>query len=170
MQRYGIQFDRIRYWNDVLRAWVGARDPKNKTRKRLFWVKRDPRDIKFVYFFDPQLKSYHRIPCRDTSLPSVSLFEFRRADAMVRSEGKRHVNVTQIAKAIGQMDELQRSEGKKTKSLRKAQERRRTTPTIHEEIPLMKMIAAPARFASTSQSATALAEPTVIEPFAGSED
>jgi len=170
VQRYGIQIDRIRYWHDVLRAWVNAPDPKKKGNRRLFWVKRDPRDIKFVYFYDPTLKSYHRIPCRDTALPSMSLSQYKLADAITRREGRRHVNAPTIAQAFSEMELLRASEDKKTKAVRRANERRRSTPIIHDDSP-------PETLAPERSSLLAIPEPAppaidsdLITAFEGSRD
>ena len=170
VQRYGLQIDRIRYWHDILRAWVNAPDLKNKGKKRLFWVKRDPRDIKFVYFFDPSLKGYHRIPCRDTSLPSVSLTQYKLADAMVRRDGRKQVNVPAIARAIKELDDLHAGENRKTRASRRATERQRTTPIIHE-VPLVD---SPMPTVSMTRIDTEQ-EPNspssfLITPYDGSED
>ncbi len=170
VQRYGIQFDRIRYWHDVLRAWVNSTDPKNRSRKRLFWVKRDPRDIKFIHFLDPSLQSYHRIPCRDPSLPSVSLSQYKLADAKTRSEGRSHVNVAHITRALDQMEAVQHTEGKKTKSVRRALERKRTAPIIHEGIAIQPVTLSHQAHGLTPDPDADSSQPGSIDPFEGSED
>jgi putative transposase len=48
-------------------------------RKRLFLIRRDPRDISVVYFFDPELNCYFEIPYRNTSRPALTLWELKRA-------------------------------------------------------------------------------------------
>jgi putative transposase len=55
-------------------------------RKRLFLIRRDPRDISVVYFFDPELNCYFEIPYRDTSRPALTLWELR--EARTRSSNK----------------------------------------------------------------------------------
>jgi putative transposase len=170
VQRYGIQIDRLRYWHDVLRVWVNARDPKNKAKKRLFWVKRDPRDIKFVYFHDPVLKSYHRIPCRDTALPSVSLSQYKLADAMTRRDGRRQVNILVIDKALKEMEKINKNEGGKTRSARRANERRRSTPIIHEMSPAKTAATEFSRGPVLSEPGSKHPDPVSVTPFEGSED
>ena len=73
VQPYGLQIDRIIYYHDVLKPWINANDPATPGRKRTFIVRRDPRDISVVYFYDPQLKQYFEIPYRTTSYPPISV-------------------------------------------------------------------------------------------------
>ena len=60
----GIVVDNISYFRDVLRPWINTKE-KDGHRRR-FVVRRDPRDISVVHFFDPELKQYFAIPYRDT--------------------------------------------------------------------------------------------------------
>ena len=56
VQRYGIALDGVHYYSDVLRRWIASREPEDARRKRAFIVRRDPRDISLLYFFDPELQ------------------------------------------------------------------------------------------------------------------
>lgn len=170
VQRYGIQIDRLRYWHDVLRSWVNARDPKNKSRKRLFWVKRDPRDIKFVYFLDPGSKSYHRIPCRDTALPSVSLSQYKAVEAMTRSEGRKHVNVSELQRSFRQLELIEKSASGTTKSVRRANERRRFTPLIHEDKQSNSPVSSVERTAPIDGHKAIVINLALVTPFEECED
>ena len=40
-------------------------------RKRQFIVRRDPRDISMIYFYDPELQEYFAIPYRNTASPAA---------------------------------------------------------------------------------------------------
>ena len=55
VQRHGIVIDEIPYYDDVLRPWINATDPRDATgkRKRKFIIRRDPRDLSRIYFYDP---------------------------------------------------------------------------------------------------------------------
>ena len=77
VQRYGIALDGVHYYSDVLRRWIASREPEDARRKRAFIVRRDPRDISLLYFFDPELQCYFEIPYRDRSRPPLSLWELR---------------------------------------------------------------------------------------------
>lgn len=81
VQSHGIMIDEIQYYDDVLKPWIHSLDPRDTTgkRKRKFIVRRDPRDISRIYFYDPELKQYFEIPYRHTvHPPSVSGNSVRR--------------------------------------------------------------------------------------------
>ena len=50
-------------------------------------VRRDPRDISVVFFYDPELKQYFNIPYRETSRPAISLWEWREAQRRLKEQG-----------------------------------------------------------------------------------
>ena len=70
VQPTGIHLDGIDYYHDVLRTWIAASDPANPAAHRKFIVRRDPRDISRIYFYDPELEQYFEIPYRDRSRPA----------------------------------------------------------------------------------------------------
>ncbi len=75
VQEYGVVIDHIYYYDDVLRPYIhNTVDTKTKSR---FIFKRDPRDISVIYFYDPNNDEYYDIPYSNTSLPPVSIWEFR---------------------------------------------------------------------------------------------
>jgi putative transposase len=79
VQRTGLMIDEIYYYADVLRPRIHAEDPGNSPRKRKFIVRRDPRDLSVVYFYDPELEQYFEIPYRDRSRPPLSIWELWEA-------------------------------------------------------------------------------------------
>lgn len=92
VQPYGIVIDEIHYFSDSLRPWIQAKDPADAKHKRKFVVRRDPRDISVVYFYDPELNEYFEIPYRDTSHPSMSVWELREVRRRLREGGHHAVN------------------------------------------------------------------------------
>jgi hypothetical protein len=52
-----LQLREIFYCHEVLKPWVNAVDPADAKRKRKFIVRRDPRDISVIYFYDPDWRS-----------------------------------------------------------------------------------------------------------------
>ncbi|GGP22888.1 transposase [Silvimonas iriomotensis] len=56
VQPYGILLDDIYYYHEVLNPWINAMDPELTRYKRKFIVRRDPRNISQLYFFDPEIK------------------------------------------------------------------------------------------------------------------
>ena len=88
----GMVVDTISYYDPVLNKWINSPDPKNPKEKRKFIVRWDPRSIKFVWFYDPELKMYFRIPTRDPSRPDISWSEYEEYKKRVKTEGNSHVD------------------------------------------------------------------------------
>lgn len=115
VQEYGVLIDHITYYHDVLRRFIHAKVGKEK---RKFIFRKDPRDISVIYFYDPELKEYYDIPYRNTSLPSISIWEYRE---VVRSlkKNKTPINERSIFETYRMMDEIEK------KAIRETRNRRR---------------------------------------------
>lgn len=122
----GIAVDNIFYFHDVLRPWIHAKE-KNGQRRR-FVVRRDPRDISAVHFFDPELKQYFAIPYRDTSHPAISVWELREIRRRLRQEGRDSIREDVIFHAYEQMRTIEKTAVNKTKEMRRNTERRNFRP------------------------------------------
>ena len=80
VQHYGIKIDNIAYHSEALEPWIDATEPGSRPkRKRMFSIRRDPRDISFIYFYDPEIGDFIEIPYSDASHPPTSLWEYRAA-------------------------------------------------------------------------------------------
>lgn len=124
VQRYGLAVDNVLYWHDVLRPWVNAKDPDHPKQHRKFIVRRDPRDISKLWFFDPFLQQYFEIPYRDTSHPPITVWELREARKRLVEEGKQAIDEDQLFQALTRMREIEAKAEGKTKAVRRAQQRR----------------------------------------------
>jgi putative transposase len=62
-------------------------------------VRRDPRDISVVHFFDPELRQYFSIPYRDTSHPTISVWELREVRRRLKEQGKETMNEDVVFRA-----------------------------------------------------------------------
>ena len=124
VQDYGVVIDEVHYYHDVLRRWIGAKDPAYPKRKRKFVFRRDPRDISAIWFHDPELGTYFSIPYRDTSHPAISIWELREAERVVKQAGK-PVDERALFEAYERMREIEAQAQAKTKAVRRAQQRRR---------------------------------------------
>jgi len=116
VQNYGIQLDCINYYHEVLNRWINSKDPDDDRRKRKFIIRRDPRDISKVFFFDPDAKSYYVIPYRNTSLPPISIWELRETRRKLLEEGAKHVDEDLIFSALLRMKARVNDAKKQTKS------------------------------------------------------
>lgn len=127
---YGVVFEEIHYYHDVLRRHINARDPEHPRLKRKFIFKRDPRDISRLYFYDPDLKLYYAIPYRDTSHPAISVWELREVERRLKKEGHESVNEQLIFDAYERMRRQEEEAVRETKKARRTRQRR----TMHQQI------------------------------------
>ena len=115
VQEYGIVIDHIYYYSDVLRPYIHDQKDKKKI-KHLF--KRDPRDISLVYFYDPNTEDYFEVPYRNTSLPPISLWEYRDV-VNVLKKNQQSVSEASIFSTYRELDELERKAVRETKKRRR---------------------------------------------------
>ena len=127
VQRHGLVIDEIQYYDDVLKPWVNASDPSDASgkRKRKFVVRRDPRDISRIYFYDPELKQYFEIPYRHTAYPPMSVWELREVRRRLKEEGRKAINEALIFDAYNRLRTLEAEAVVETKKVRRAAQRRR---------------------------------------------
>lgn len=141
VQDYGVVIDEIHYYHDVLRRWINAAEPTNPKVKRKFTFRRDPRDISAIWFYDPELRAYYPIPYRDTSHPAISVWELREAKRIVSDANGKEIDERSIFSAYERMREIEAQAQAKTKSARRAAQRRKTGleapgPTARGAAPL----------------------------------
>lgn len=132
IQPYGIQIDTITYYSEVLNTWIGQSLHKSK---RKFLVRRDPRDISHIYFFDPQDKRYYEIPYRNTFRPSVSIWEYRAVQRHLKRENEREYSEDEIFEALERLREIEEQSEQKTKEMRRNKQRRARVKEVQKLIP-----------------------------------
>lgn len=125
IQPVGATIDGLTYFADVLRPWVGAPDPDNPKIKRKFTFRRDPRDISSVWFLDPELRQYFKVPFANQAMPSMSIWEYQQARDRAREEGMREVDERQILEALEELREQARESVTRTKKARRHLQKRR---------------------------------------------
>lgn len=178
VQDYGIVIDEVFYYHEVLNPWINAKDPEAPKTKREFIVRRDPRDISRVFFYDPEAEQYFAIPYRDISRPPISLWELRAARQRLKEEGRRHVDENAIFEAVERMRQLVEQSVTKTKAARRQHHRtkavekvtkdRRVNPSVSPLPPEadQRVIATP----STSPSLFDLEDDIFSEPIQPFDD
>ncbi|ENO3978102.1 transposase [Aeromonas veronii] len=160
VQDYGVVIDEIHYYHDVLRRWINALDPAESRRKRKFMFRRDPRDISVIWFYDPELQSYYPIPYRDTSHPALSIWELREARKSVQAQGGGEINERAIFDAYERMREIEQKAVEKTKSARRAAQRRRLHGSAEKPTAGVRDMSAPTGFVNEPE----------IQPFDEMDD
>jgi putative transposase len=162
VQQYGIQIDNITYYDSVLDPYVNAADPKNAKLKRQFLVRRDPRDISKIYFFDEAAERYVAIAYRNRGLPAISVWELNEVMTRLKEEGKRNIDEGLIFESIERMRARVENAKKTTKATRRQMTRKPPAQkTPHTLKPQPTDMAKPI---SESAAYDPFAEP--IKPFA----
>ncbi len=121
IQPDGVEIDKISYMDDVLKRWLGARDEKHPTMSRKFIFRRDPRNIGKIFFFDPKLNIYLKIPYADRRRRSISLWRLRAVRAWLKVQGtaEKDINEEVIFKALDAIDDIVAAAVKKGKATKK---------------------------------------------------
>lgn len=135
VQQYGLQIDCINYYDPVLDPYINSVDPTNPKARRSFSIRRDPRDISKVYFFDPDANAYYPIPYRDIGHPALSVWELKEVQRVLKEQGRRDVDEHTIFEAVGRMREAVEKAVHKSKSARR-QATRKPKPTVKPQAPL----------------------------------
>ena len=132
VQDYGLLIDDIFYFSDVLRRWINATIPGKSKLKRKFIVRRDPRDISRVWFFDPELETYFEIPYRNNAHPSISVWELRAIKKYLLEEGLKEINEDLIFSAYEEMNRIKTEAEEATKRKRKAAQKKKSYKAIDQ--------------------------------------
>jgi putative transposase len=130
VQQYGVRLDYVTYACDPLRRWVGAKDPSNSKEKRKFIARRDPRNISYIYFFEPDSEQYIKVPYARKEHPTISLWELRAAKKHAQDEGAAAVDEAVIFRSWKKMEQVAERSRERTASVKldranKARARRR---------------------------------------------
>lgn len=124
IQNYGVVFEHIEYYSNVLRKWIHAKDADNPKLKRKFVFRYDPRDISKIYFLDPELNLYYPIPYKNTARPALSIWELREAERTA-SKYNNSIDEDLLFAAYEELREIEKSAKKTTKKVRRAQQHKR---------------------------------------------
>jgi DNA-binding transcriptional MerR regulator len=116
---FGLHFERIRYWSDILPVIAQPREP--------LIVRYDPRDISRLHVIG---KDYHRITYANITRPPISLEEVRNAYRTLRAQGNKSTNEARIFEYRAQQRALVASASTATKAMRRKTERLRPTLSI----------------------------------------
>jgi len=123
IQADGVSVDNVRYYADVLRLWIGAKDPQTReARKHIF--RRDPRDISCLWFYDIDTKHYSKIPMADPNAPSCSIWEYTKAKEDARKAGFDPSDQKAVFQSIGKRRAMVEESAKRTKQARREAQRR----------------------------------------------
>ncbi|MDA8412484.1 MAG: DDE-type integrase/transposase/recombinase [Desulfobacteraceae bacterium] len=105
IQPSGVNIDLINYSADVLNRWVSSKDSSGR-KGRKFIFRRDPRDISYLLFYDPDVEAHYRVPYSDTTHPPMTLWEYKALRRHLKAMGKASVNEEDIFKAFEDMKKV----------------------------------------------------------------
>ncbi|RUO66245.1 putative transposase [Pseudidiomarina planktonica] len=131
----GVVWDGIYYFSDNIRHLIGIRD--QETRKpRKYVVRRDPRNIRYVWVYDEDIKSYHKVGLADPTLNFTSIWELNEAKLYLKKKGQSEYNQNMLSRAVNNMREIEEKARKKTKDARRKTQRKKNhqktiTPAQH---------------------------------------
>lgn len=124
VQTFGVTIDGMRYYAEALRPWIGSKDLETGNKLDLLF-RRDPRDISSIWFFDPDIKQYFKIPFADQAIPPMSIWEYQQAREKLKREGIDSVNEHQVLRSITELRaQVDEAKEKSKKARRQAQRRK----------------------------------------------
>jgi len=123
VQPDGVSLDGLRYYAEALRPWIGMMDKQTgKARAHVF--RRDPRDISSIWFYDPDLKQYFKVPLADQSAPEFSIWEHQMAKTALAKAGHDPSDERAMFKSIGDRRAMVEESAARTKKARREAQRR----------------------------------------------
>lgn len=140
IQTSGVRIEGIHYYDPCLNHYVNSSDEKGNKKKYIF--RQDPRDISQIWFFDPNLKQYFRIPYANQSLPVMSLWEYKQLKMKVKKEYAQS-NEHLIYQAWEEMQTLAENALSKTKAQRRKEQKRKEhvkSQEVYSQISPVKSI------------------------------
>ncbi|WP_415258471.1 Mu transposase C-terminal domain-containing protein [Thauera phenylacetica] len=144
IQTFGVTIEGMTYYAEALRPWINAEDKEAPGKKREFVFRRDPRDISAVWFRDPSLNQYFKIPFANQSLPAMSVWEYDQAKEKLRREGAKALNDVQILQAVTELrGKVEEATERTKKARRQAQRRREHEKNISPAAPILPVRSTP---------------------------
>uniref|UniRef100_UPI002585DEB3 Mu transposase C-terminal domain-containing protein n=1 Tax=Alcanivorax sp. TaxID=1872427 RepID=UPI002585DEB3 len=124
VQRTGVEIEGLKYYAEALRPWINYVDPVTGGKKK-FLFRRDPRDVTVIWFRDPDLEGYVKVPVADQSLPPMSLWEYREIRARLKQQGISRASSLDLAHAHKELTEIVERASEKTRKARRMAQRRK---------------------------------------------
>ncbi|BAO28287.1 Mu transposase C-terminal domain-containing protein [Sulfuritalea hydrogenivorans] len=116
---YGVELGSLMFYHEVLNRWIGAADPGIPKEKRKFIFHYDPRTIRKIWFWDPEVKQHYEIPLKDTTWPDISWSEFDEYRKAMIKQGHQHVDEAAIKGYVQRSKIREQHEVEQTQAFRK---------------------------------------------------
>lgn len=144
VQTYGVQKDSITYFSPVLQKFINRIDKssgKAKLKKK-FEFRWDPRNLRSIYFLNPDTDKYEEIEIADARhrLISVNIWEWKAAKKHLAEQGVKEIDEEKIFRSIVKREQMVENAVSETKKVRKAHQtaKKQTTekkPSISDNKP-----------------------------------
>ncbi|NNP77810.1 transposase [Acinetobacter sp. Ac_3412] len=122
VQHTGVCIDKLDYYDTCLNPFINTKDDNGKAKKYVF--RRDPRDISKIWFYDPIIKKYFKVPFANQVLPQMSVWEFKQLSKIVL-EKHNTINQQLIYQAWDEMQSLVSNAEANTQRIRRQQQRKK---------------------------------------------
>jgi putative transposase len=129
VRRDGIVIENVHYYHDVLRKWINTSEG---SRKRLFEVNYNPRDMSIVYFYDPELKKYFPIPYRNMTHKPLTLWDITAEKKYLHEQGMKTIDEDSIFRSYERRMNMVENSTEKTKQARKESRKRTEVREFHK--------------------------------------
>lgn len=160
IQRYGIELNKIRYYDEILKPYIKRIDQKTGEKPK-YPIHYDPRCMSHVYIYMENTKGFHLIPYFDTRRPPISLQEIAAAKTYAKEHGY-EVTENAIFLAHDRLTAIADRAVEQTKSARKQIARSKQARAIAAKPPI-----SPTSLAPPAQPQPPPSTAEVIVPFEG---
>jgi len=144
IQKNGVNIEGLNYYDHLLRSKINMLD-EGTNKKKKFIFKRDPRDIKYLWFYDDVLQEYFKINVADQNMPNMTLWEYELIKKRLHEDGATQINTAQIIDAHEELHRQIEDSTKKTKKARRLKQRLKNKDTeisAAQETPIAKPLPA----------------------------
>jgi putative transposase len=91
IQPSGVSIENMEYYHEILTPYINSKEEfefEKKREKKRYKFKLDNRNVKKIYFLDPNVKTYFEIPCSNLSCPDMSIWEKREIERALKLKEK----------------------------------------------------------------------------------
>ncbi|MDD5401114.1 MAG: DDE-type integrase/transposase/recombinase [Sulfurimonas sp.] len=128
IQKNGVNIEGLNYYDHLLRSKINMME-EGTNRKKKFIFKRDPRDIKYVWFYDNVLQEYFKINVADQNMPNMTLWEYELIRKKLHEDGTTQINTAQIIEAHEELHKQIEDSTNRTKKARRLKQRLKNKDT-----------------------------------------
>lgn len=121
IQNTGVEWDAV-YYCDAMRPWVGVLDEKTRKSKK-FLFRRDPRDVRRIWFYEPSLKMYFEASIDRYIESKLSVREYVKVKRRAKKEGKDNIDSALLERLAVQERQQEQEAAAKTKQARRNTQR-----------------------------------------------